>query len=289
MKINHTKARTDAKKLLGDNNHLLITLLIGVEGVRTGQVTKSDKFNVTWNPKDLESTARRSRRFARAAALAWAVDALDAYLGALSNSKIYDLSVILPEINDQLTQRSVYKKLEAIEDALDLAPSVELSLSHLAIQWRNNLIHSTAENELDTPHRVLIREKLKSDEKKPNSFGNIDGDRLLKDFNNDGHPTFKAVAAFIQSINTLIEVVDCTIISKIKLDSYIDGQLTCLATAERLPNMTRLWGNTNTSQKERGIKCLLNSLGVVDIQPNDSYFQELVALTSAQLRSRFKF
>jgi hypothetical protein len=46
MQIKHSRARIAAKKLLGDTNHLLITLLIGVEGVRTGKVVKDDSFNV---------------------------------------------------------------------------------------------------------------------------------------------------------------------------------------------------------------------------------------------------
>lgn len=288
MKINHTSARTEAKKLLGDNNHLLITLLIGVEGVRTGQVTKSDAFNVTWAPKNLESTAQRARRFARAAALAWAVDSLDAYLGDLSNRKIYDLSIILPELNDQLTQRSVYKKLEAIENALKLPLTTELSLSHLAIQWRNNLIHSNATNELDTKYRVKVRE-LQADDENPNTFGNIDGYRLVDEFQSKSHPKFKAVAAFIQSINTLIETIDLILVSKIDLTSYIDGQLASLAHGGQAPHLTRLWGNLDAPKKEKGIKCLLNSIGVLDVNPSDQYFQELNSLSPSELRARLKF
>src|SRR5690554_4101596 len=83
LELKHTPALNHFKDLIGQTNHYLITILIGLEGVRDGSVTKGDSFNVTWNPKSVEDSAKRSRRFARNSALSWAIDALDAYMGFL--------------------------------------------------------------------------------------------------------------------------------------------------------------------------------------------------------------
>lgn len=289
MIIKHTRARTEAKKLLGDTNHLLITLLIGVEGVRTGAVTKSPLFNVTWSPRDLNSTASRARRFARAAALSWSVDALDAYLGNLAVKSTYDLSGINSAINDQLTQRSVFRKLESISSAISLPLTPELALTHLAIQWRNNLVHYVAENELDVEYRKKIRTCLVASAVEPNKFGNIDGDRLLLDFNNNGHPTFKAVAAFVQSINTLIESIDGIILPSLKVSAYVDGLIRSSGTTQAgVARLTKLWAISVPSQRAKSISQLLSSLGVLIDDPQDPYFLDLCSLSVQDFRVRFK-
>ncbi|RYZ70711.1 MAG: hypothetical protein EOP09_05690 [Proteobacteria bacterium] len=289
MKIKHTRARTEAKKLLGDTNHLLITLLVGVEGVRSGVVTKNPTFNVTWNPRDLESTSKRARRFARAAALSWSIDALDAYLGNLSIKSTYDLSGINAVINDQLTQRSVFRKLESISNAISLPLTIELALAHLAIQWRNNLVHYVAENELDVEFRKCIRTSLVATALEPNKFGNIDGNRLLLDFTNNGHPTFKAVAAFVQSINSLIETIDQIVLRSLSVSAYVDGLiLSNGATPAGVARLTKLWAIPDLAQRAKSIVQLLSSLGVLMDDPHDPYFLTLCSLSVQDFRIRFK-
>ncbi|WP_157025487.1 hypothetical protein [Paraburkholderia heleia] len=263
MQINHTRARIAAKKLLGDTNQLLITLLIGVEGVRTGKVVKDESFKVSWNPKDLNSTSQRARRFARAAALSWAVDALDAYLGDLADRSIYDLSQLSIPLNDQLTNRSIFVKLNSITSAIALPIGFELSLVHLAIQWRNNLIHFHAENELEKQYETFIKNNLISDESNPNKFGNLSGRDLIEEFNDGKHPKFKGVAAFIKSINTLIEVLDAAVAQKITVPAYVKGLLTdSVKQKDGKASFSRIWGEPIKEKRMRSISSLLNSLGV---------------------------
>lgn len=263
MQIKHSRARIAAKKLLGDTNHLLITLLIGVEGVRTGKVVKDDSFNVSWNPKDLSSTSQRARRFARAAALSWAVDALDAYLGSLADRSIYDLSNLSVPLNDQLANRSIFVKLNSLASAVILPPSAELSLSHLAIQWRNNLIHYHAENELDKKYESFIKGNLISSESSPNKFGNLNGHDLIAEFNSGAHPKFKCVAAFIRSINMLIETLDAAIVSNLRVPAYVKGLLIDLAKQSGgKASFSRIWGEPIKDKRMKNISSLLNSLGV---------------------------
>lgn len=283
MQIKHTRARIAAKKLLGDTNQLLITLLIGVEGVRTGKVVKDDSFKVRWNPKDLSSTSQRARRFARAAALSWAVDALDAYLGSLADRSIYDLSNLSVPLNDQLTNRSIFVKLNSLASALVLPPSAELSLVHLAIQWRNNLIHFHAENELDKKYESFIKDNLISSESSPNKFGNLSGHDLIADFNDGKHPKFKCVAAFIKSINTIIETLDAAIVSNLTVPSYVKGLLTDVVKQNGgKASFSRIWGEPIKNKRIKNISSLLNSLGV-SVASLDPDFTVLVEMSVKEM------
>ncbi|RQM44029.1 hypothetical protein EHZ19_30880 [Paraburkholderia bannensis] len=283
MQIKHTRARIAAKNLLGDTNQLLITLLIGVEGVRTGKVVKDESFKVSWNPKDLSSTSQRARRFARAAALSWAIDALDAYLGSLADRFIYDLSNLSVPLNDQLTNRSIFVKLNSLVSAISLPLSAELSLVHLAIQWRNNLIHFHAENELDKKYESFIKNNLISNESNPNKFGNLSGHDLIVDFNGGAHPKFKGVAAFIKSINTLIETLDAAIVSNLTVPAYVKGLLTDLAKQNGgKASFSRIWGEPIKDKRMKSISSLLNSLGV-SVAPQDPDFTVLTEMTVKEM------
>lgn len=50
---------------MGQANHFLITILIGLDEVSKGQVKKPDTLDVCWNPKDVRASVERSRAVAR--------------------------------------------------------------------------------------------------------------------------------------------------------------------------------------------------------------------------------
>jgi hypothetical protein len=83
LSLTVTAARSQFKKLLGQNNHYLITILIGLNGVEAGTALLPDDFATSWNPRDVRRSVQRSREFAIKALLAWASDSLDAYQSAL--------------------------------------------------------------------------------------------------------------------------------------------------------------------------------------------------------------
>ena len=214
---------------------------------------------------------------------------MDAYLSNLSVKSIYDLSAMDAAINDQLTQRSVFKKLESITAAAELPLTTEIALTHLAIQWRNNMVHYVAENPLDVQYRTQIRTNLVANNANPNKFGNIDGNRLIKDFNDNKHPTFKAVAAFVQSINSLIETIDESVLKFLDVAAYVDGLIRSYgATSAGVTSMTKLWAIPDLPQRAKSIKQLLSSMGVANADPQDEYFSTLCSMSVPEFRSRFK-
>ena len=79
--LNISPARRKFKDLLGNANHLLITILVGLSAVeRKTIVTAPPELHAAWNPKDVVASARRSRVFVLETTLVRSVDALDAYI-----------------------------------------------------------------------------------------------------------------------------------------------------------------------------------------------------------------
>lgn len=203
IELKHTPAHKHFKNLIGQTNHFLITILIGLEGVKNGKVTKGDSFNVSWNPESAEKSAKRSRIFARNSALSWAIDALDSYLGFLRR-KPFQISD--SEYLKNLESRSVYNRFNSTIDYLEFDTDFSISLIHLGIQWRNNLVHFHAENELDHDYATYLRNSNKKDIEK--RFRGLDSKLLLENFKANKSPTLKEVAGIIQSIIFLVTEMD---------------------------------------------------------------------------------
>lgn len=186
------------KELLGQCNHYLITILIGLDGVQKGVVTRDDSFRVKWDPRNVEQSVVRSRRFARQACLVWAVDALDAYLGYL-RKKPFELPF---EYKAKIANvESVYPLLKGVTQMLEYPIDVPLALVHLGIQWRNNLVHYRAQNQLDHEYATALRS---ADSTAIERFRGLDTNVLLNDFKDCEVPRFKEVAAIIQAIHYLV-------------------------------------------------------------------------------------
>lgn len=217
LELRHTPALNHFKDLIGQTNHYLITILIGLDGVLSGAVTKGESFNVTWQPKSIEDTAKRSRRFARNSALSWAIDSLDAYIGFLGK-KPFCISdtIFLKEIE----KRSVYIKFSAAIKCLNFQTDFPISLIHLGIQWRNNLVHYHAENELDQEYATFLRNTEKKDIQE--RFRGLDSSLMLNNFNNNCSPTLKEVAAIIQSINFVVVEMDKELVKSFSATAYCE-------------------------------------------------------------------
>lgn len=217
LELNWTSYLSHFKRQIGQTNHFLITILIGIEGVRKGEVKKGESFNVSWDPISLEETARRSRVFARNAALAWTVDSLDSYFGYLKKHPFKFPESFISKIQND---RSVYRNLKEVIDFTKYPIDLPLSLVHLGIQWRNNLVHFHAENKLDFEFGSLIRniDKATIQER----FRGLDPQLMLENFEDHKSPTFKEVAAIIQSTHFLVLELDKLLKNYIDIDLFID-------------------------------------------------------------------
>ncbi len=183
LELNWSGHLNHFKNLLGQTNHYLITILVGLEGVRTGKVTKDESFHATWNPRSVEDSAVRSRRFARNSALAWAIDSLDAYLGYL-RKKPFDFKDV--ELQKVFSERSIYKTLKAITKFSEYQTDVPLSVIHLGIQWRNNLVHFHADNELEAEYRNFLLNNANAIDV-AERFRGLDSNLMVNNFDKKTH------------------------------------------------------------------------------------------------------
>jgi hypothetical protein len=265
------------KQLIGQTNHYLITILIGLEGVRTGKVTKGETFNVTWNPQSIEESAKRSRRFARNSALSWTIDALDSYLGFLKKSPFKFPEPFQREFQND---RSVYKNFKRITELINYPVDLPLAIVHLGIQWRNNLVHYHAENVLEQEYTTYIRNIDNKDIQE--RFRGLDAKLMLENFNAGKNPTFKEVAAIIQSTHYLVLEFDK------QLREYVDIDIMVSKILEKEKELNKII-KAPVEKRTRKMRRYLISKGFEEVEStnskaslDDSKIEELIKTCAQQ-------
>lgn len=141
LKLQISSSRRYFKKRLGQANHFLITILVGLDGIIKDDITLSPEFSTSWNPKNKENSAKRSAKFALNSALAWAIDNLDAYfIMCHQKPTLFEDQTLIDDMSK--AGRHVHDKFIAIYRYLERkgAESIKpyAALVGLAIQWRNN-------------------------------------------------------------------------------------------------------------------------------------------------------
>lgn len=201
-------ARRHFKRRIGQANHFLITVLIGLDGVKNERCALPEDFSTSWNPRSVERSAERSTRFILDASLSWVVDNLDSYFIEASRKPSIIESDEL-KIGYNQADRSVNKRFDLFyHKAREINTEVDkyAALVALAIQWRNNTVHYGAHNVLESEYRSILKQ-YKDFYK--NEFRHLDVDTMLSSFDSDyGHPTFKEVTSMINAIHKYVECID---------------------------------------------------------------------------------
>ncbi len=212
--MKQTKARQLFKKKFGQQNHFLITSLIGLDYIENGDDIKCpDSFSTSWNPRDKKQSARRSRDFLLQSFLSFAVDGIDLYLSELNTAPKYILDVGFTEALCA-AERSVYKKVKKISEYLT-SDKLLKSLCLVLITYRNNLLHSKAENVVEEVDKdLLLENRMYISE----NFCRLDIEVLLTKVEKKEPPTFKEVASLIRATQKFVEEIDSQIISRISPD-----------------------------------------------------------------------
>lgn len=110
------------KKNIGQANHFLITVLVGLDGLEDHEeINIRSSFRTTWNPKNRIASIARSREFVKKSSLAWIIDCLDSYLIECNTKPklIYDNELI--------------KKLIVLDTALNENLNISLMLHRLIL------------------------------------------------------------------------------------------------------------------------------------------------------------
>jgi hypothetical protein len=217
--LKRTHARAAFKDLLGQANHFLITLLVGLGAVRDGTATLDEEFRTSWNPRDVKKSAERSRQFALDLALVRAIDALDTYMMQARRHPTSLPSSQFASAMDGAGQ-SVSKRLETFSVFLaPLAVRQQLFLK-LAIDWRNRRVHSLANDTLTGEEQ---KELLSHSEKLNEDHRGLDVKMLVARYRANEAPSFKDAASVINVTHTAVENFDKQLLAGLEIESYLRG------------------------------------------------------------------
>ena len=263
-------ARKKFKKHLGQANHLIITILVGLDAIERDIVRDVPKdLGAAWAPRNPTNSARRSRRLVLDMALLRAVDALDIYIGSC-NSKPYLIqqSIIREDINK--TGRSVWYKFEALENRLGLPECVVSALVAMMITWRNRAAHSKTDDKLPEKYREIIRQNLAKLEA---NFRGLDGETLLAGYDAERQPHLKEVTSFINATHQFVRGMESTLLQELDPEfflkqlvsknlSVLEGSNSAKArTNDRKRHLRSVWGKDPKSRK-RSVQSFLRHSGL---------------------------
>lgn len=247
---------------MGQANHFLITIMVGLDAVEDGAVKRED-FHAAWNPKDTASSVRRSKQYALKSALAWTVDNLDMYL-RLANRlpKLYS-----EEESNEIakTKHSVYQKFQCV---IDNHPEIDVSIYayvDLLICWRNNTTHFDAENTLLPTSQNYFSKIITntSVDKYVNTY-HLDIGPMMDRFTRGFCPTFKETATLINATIHFVELLDSLLLQNISQPRYLESQINVLLKND--PRNASIFSRHNTTDDGRvkKIKQLLYTAGICE-------------------------
>lgn len=270
------------KKQMGQANHFLITILIGLDAVKNG-AKKEEEFNACWNPESIESSVSRSKKFAINSALSWSVDNLDMYLRLCNREpKLY------PEeesIEIAKTKHSVYKKFNCIINNHTVFSESQKAFVDLLICWRNNMVHFDAENQLLQSSQSYFKNIPKNDVVITKYHLNVD--EMLERFYNGKSPTFKEITTMISMTIHFVESLDDVLISNVNQKVYLRALLykEYHENTEKVTEFLR-FKNCSIEKKKKKLKQFFITRGTNEDFYNDDgidYIDTISAMSASEI------
>jgi hypothetical protein len=231
--LKRTHARAAFKDLLGQANHFLITLLVGLGAVSDGTAKLDEEFRTSWNPRDVKKSAERSRQFALDLALVRAIDALDTYM---MQARRDPTALPNPEFASAMdgTGQKVSKRLETFSTFLNpLADRQQLFLK-IAIDWRNRRVHSLA---AETPTKDEQKTLLTYSAELKEEHRGLDMKELVARYRANEAPSFKDAASVINLAQTAVEHFDGQLLAGLQIENYLRGLMIRALDPPRMPKV----------------------------------------------------
>lgn len=208
------------KNKVGQANHFLITIFVGLDAVNDG-AEKKEEFKTSWNPKNREASVSRSKQYAIKSALAWVIDNLDMYL-RLCNKKPKLLNEDECKEFDT-TGNSVYKKYNCITSNHSEIDENKKAFVDLMICWRNNMVHFEAHNDLLPRTKKYFKYQADTDEVLMKYHFNVN--EMIERFEKDECPSFKEATTMISMTIHFVEQLDSILMKEIDQEKYLDEVL----------------------------------------------------------------
>lgn len=203
--------------MLGQANHFLITILIGLNGVRSELIRHDPEFHAAWNPKDVKASADRSRTFALDLALVRAVDSFDAFM---MNSRRAPSTLGNAEFECRMDGigQSVSGRLSVFSEFLTPLEERDEAFLRLAIAWRNRRVHSLSDNSLGESHAESLRRNA---EFIASEYRGLIIAELLARFDAGEPPHFKDAASIVKVTHKAVEHFDRHLLASLDIESYV--------------------------------------------------------------------
>lgn len=260
IQLNHSKVQRQFKKRMGQANHFLITILIGLDEVGKGTVKKPDTLDVAWDPKDVKASVIRSREFALNSSLAWIIDNFDAYVqNCKRKPRLIEKKDLLSDLD--CADRRVHDKFVVLFNRYKNRDQIKLygALLALGIQWRNIKTHSEAKNILDEEYVKIL-----SDNKDwyYSNFSHLVIDDALVHFNAHKSPSLKETTSIIKAVLSFIELVDVELIKELDSERYLSELFEEHFSIEEKQKNKRVLFMTLTKERQKSlVKNILLSNG----------------------------
>jgi hypothetical protein len=286
FELNRTQARWAFKDLLGQANHFLITILVGLDGVRTEKVELSPEFRTSWNPQSISRSADRSRVFVLDLALIRAIDALDTYM-MMSARKPSSLSTSDFRAAMDGSRRSVANRFDAFDEHLSALPPQHKAILSIAIEWRNQRVHSLSSDQIEKKTLRVVRDNA---EFFKSGYSGLDVDDFISHFKSREAPTFKEAASVIRLTHEAVAHYDAELLQNLPIERYLkEALLKFLKTdnANPLRSIQKTWDHPE--KKRIKVIRLLRMIGVNQTDAikgrlvPDKFVDELVGLKSGEV------
>ncbi len=257
--MKNTTARIKFKSKFGNANQFLVTSIVALHHLNESDINEAPtELHTSWSPLNRSGTINRSRNFIKQSFLAWAVDSIDMYVSLLNRSPRY-LQKQSERLIFEQAGRSVYKKSVNLGNELKINP-VTIALLDILITWRNNSLHSLAENTVAEKYLKTIKKNKKyiSD-----NYRGLDPSLLPEKAHSGSDLTFKEVASLINVAHKYVEEVDSIVISN--LDKKYFAKEAIMKHLKENPEFLRKYSSLREIKRERMIKTWLqNNLSYPD-------------------------
>lgn len=222
LEIKYSPALKLFKKEVGQVNHQLITIFVGLDGIIPHNLSVNPSLHTTWNPQSKEASVDRSKLFAKKAVLVWLVDCIDMYLRMINQAPMLFLPDDLKHcVDGEDNSRSVYRRVNVICDYYKIN-TVSSAFVDLLIGWRNKTAHFQADNNITSEHRKLLQDNhsfILTD------FCGLDIAKLLENFDAGKVPAFKEVTSLTRAAINFIYELDDALLHSLDLTTYADRVL----------------------------------------------------------------
>lgn len=276
-------ARRAFKEMLGQNNHFLITIMVGLDAVACGDAQLGAEFSTRWAPRDPIQSAQRSREFACKALTAWLVDALSAYVRSLCATPTIANSELVDKIK---AADSLDAKIQTLTQDCGQGSSTATFLARVAVTWRNRLVHSQPRDKID---RALSAPLLERSMEIASTYQGLDVGRLLDSIKNNHSPTFKETTALVRSAHVFVEIVDSLLLQRTDLDHYVRQILIEYVSEDPVQRTSNVWGK-DSRRRVTSLMQICRQYGMTDDQTasnhvSDHTIEEIISWTPAQAKA----